>query len=65
MALTRFDRPSSISVLTKANSAGKENGVAGAEMDEATRHRAEARYLRYYELQGEPDVEGQGTALFN
>ncbi|KAK2026106.1 pre-mRNA-processing factor 39 [Colletotrichum zoysiae] len=57
--------PSSISLLSKATANGKENGVAGAEMDEATRYRAEARYLRYYELQGEPELEGQATAPFN
>ncbi|KAL0939276.1 mRNA splicing protein [Colletotrichum truncatum] len=57
--------PESISVLAKGKSAGKENGVGGGELDETTRHRAEARYLKYYELPNEPDVEGQGTALFN
>ncbi|KAH0427912.1 mRNA splicing protein [Colletotrichum camelliae] len=56
--------PGSISVLAKAKS-GKENGVGGGELDEATRHRAEARYLKYYELPTEPDAEGQGTAPFN
>ncbi|KAL3306807.1 pre-mRNA-processing factor 39 [Colletotrichum asianum] len=56
--------PGSISVLAKAKS-GKENGVGGGELDDATRHRAEARYLKYYELPNEPDAEGQGTAPFN
>ncbi|CCF32940.1 pre-mRNA-processing factor 39 [Colletotrichum higginsianum] len=57
--------PGSISLLNKAPAAGKENGVADTEMDDATKYRAEARYLRYYELQGEPDLEGQTTAPFN
>ncbi|KAF4929774.1 Pre-mRNA-processing factor 39 [Colletotrichum viniferum] len=56
--------PGSISVLAKAKS-GKENGVGGGELDDTTRHRAEARYLKYYELPNEPDAEGQGTAPFN
>lgn len=63
--LTISDRPGSISLLAKDKVGGKENGAAVPELDEVTRYRAEARYLRYYELQGEPDLEGQATAPFN
>ncbi|TDZ24068.1 Pre-mRNA-processing factor 39 [Colletotrichum orbiculare MAFF 240422] len=57
--------PNSVSALKSAVVGDKENGAGAGELDEATKHRAEARYLRYYELPNEPDVEGQGTALFN
>ncbi|TDZ27202.1 Pre-mRNA-processing factor 39 [Colletotrichum spinosum] len=57
--------PNSVSALKSAVVGDQENGAGAGELDEATKHRAEARYLRYYELPNEPDVEGQGTALFN
>ncbi|KAL2757116.1 hypothetical protein ACRALDRAFT_1062720 [Sodiomyces alcalophilus JCM 7366] len=57
--------PPSISVLADSKVAGKENGVAGSEMDEATKAKAEARYLPYYQLQGSVAAEGQGTATFH
>lgn len=34
-------------------------------MDEATKAKAEAKYLTYYQLHGRPDIPGQSTAPFN
>jgi pre-mRNA-processing factor 39 len=34
-------------------------------MDETTRHKAEAKYLKYYELPDEADADAQGPAVFN
>lgn len=58
-------RPPSVSVLAKAKAAGgKENGAA-AELDEASRAKAEARYMCYYQLYSDADPNATGTATFN
>ncbi|EHA58311.1 pre-mRNA-processing factor 39 [Pyricularia oryzae 70-15] len=54
--------PTSISLAGKA---GKENGAAAPEVDEATRLKAEARHYSFYQLHAEPGHEEQGTAMFN
>lgn len=44
----------------------KENGAAArAELDEASKPKAEARYLSFYELHSEPQADAQGPADFN
>ncbi|PFH62553.1 hypothetical protein XA68_13135 [Ophiocordyceps unilateralis] len=43
----------------------KENGVAGGELDEASRHKAEARLVFFYETYVEPNPSAQGPADFN
>lgn len=57
--------PSSISVLSRAKHRAKENGIAPSDMDEATRQKAEAKYLNYYELYQEANPDAQGVAPFH
>ncbi|KAI0854243.1 pre-mRNA-processing factor 39 [Daldinia vernicosa] len=54
--------PASLSVLDRP--AIKENGVARAPLDDATRAKAESRYPAYYEYYMEPEPNAQGTAPF-
>lgn len=56
--------PASVAAADGAISAGKENGVSEG-MDEATRAKAEAKYLTFYQLHASATVEGQGNAPFN
>ncbi|KAM0281912.1 hypothetical protein ACHAQH_003257 [Verticillium albo-atrum] len=55
--------PPSVSALSGPNA--KENGAGSGELDAATNAKAEARFLNYYELHGELDVERQGNVSFN
>ncbi|KAI1385046.1 pre-mRNA-processing factor 39 [Hypoxylon trugodes] len=54
--------PASLTILDKTTT--KENGIAKAPLDEATRVRAESRYPAFYEYYIEPDSSSQGTASF-
>ena len=63
--LIKFGSPASVSSLSKAKHAGKENGVGPGELDEASARRAEARYLKYYQLHGEGAVDAAGTVPFS
>lgn len=65
MVLTRHDRPPSVSSLSKSDTAKDINGTSGGELDAASKHRAEARYLNFYEAHQEPDADAQGSADFN
>lgn len=56
------NRPASIS---KSTIASKENGTTGGELDEASRRKAEARLLAFYETHTEPNTAAQGPADFN
>ncbi|KAM0215837.1 hypothetical protein ACHAPA_001730 [Fusarium lateritium] len=56
--------PSSVAKLSTGLGA-KENGAARGELDEANKQRAEAQYLHFYEIHGEPDPDAQGNADFN
>jgi len=56
-------RPTSVAKLSTTNS--KENDAARGELDEASKQRAEARYVHFYEVHGEPDADAQGNADFN
>lgn len=58
-------RPSSVATVTHNGDASKENGASRGELDEASRAKAEARYLNFYEAHAEPDPNAQGTADFN
>lgn len=60
--LTPRYSPQSVSILSKA---GKENGAALPELDEASRLKAESRFFSYYQLQRQPDADAQGPAPFN
>ncbi|WXC55484.1 hypothetical protein SNK03_001432 [Fusarium graminearum] len=55
--------PSSVAKLSTES--GKENGAAKGELDEASRQRAEAQYVHFYEVHGEPEADAQGNADFN
>ncbi|CAG7556852.1 unnamed protein product [Fusarium equiseti] len=55
--------PTSVAKLSTTNS--KENDAARGELDEASKQRAEARYVHFYEVHGEPDPDAQGNADFN
>ncbi|RBR24797.1 uncharacterized protein FIESC28_02365 [Fusarium coffeatum] len=55
--------PTSVAKLSTTNS--KDNDVARGELDEASKQRAEARYVHFYEVHGEPDSDAQGNADFN
>ncbi|KAF4974039.1 hypothetical protein FZEAL_9011 [Fusarium zealandicum] len=57
--------PSSVAKLSHGADGLKENGAALGELDDASKQRAEARYLHFYEIHGEPDPEAQGNADFN
>lgn len=56
--------PQSISVLSPAQ-AGKENGIPPAELDEATREKAESRFFSYYQVHVDPELNAQGPASFH
>ena len=43
----------------------KENGNSSGELDDASKPRAEARYLSFFELHSEPQADAQGPADFN
>ncbi|RDA92320.1 hypothetical protein CP533_3281 [Ophiocordyceps camponoti-saundersi (nom. inval.)] len=47
------------------DNASKENGVAGGELDEASRQKAEARLVFFYETHVESTAAAQGPAEFN
>lgn len=55
--------PTSVAKLSTGS--GKENGAARGELDEASKQRAEAQYVHFYEVHGEPDADAQGNADFN
>ncbi|KAL2107412.1 hypothetical protein VUR80DRAFT_5270 [Thermomyces stellatus] len=57
--------PPSVSVYSKSSRAGKETGLALAELDESTKAKAEAKYWTYYDLHGDPNPEAQGPASFH
>jgi pre-mRNA-processing factor 39 len=58
--LIKDHRPTSI-----AKSKVKENGTVVAELDEATRNKAESRYAAFYEQYVDPNPAAQGLAGFN
>lgn len=51
--------------ITVFKTGPKDDGASLGEMDEATKARAEARYLTFYQLHSASSVEGQGNAPFN
>ncbi|EFY93300.1 hypothetical protein J3459_013617 [Metarhizium acridum] len=53
------------SISSKSAITSKENGTAGGELDEASRRKAEARLLAFYETHTEPNTAAQGPADFN
>jgi pre-mRNA-processing factor 39 len=57
--------PPSVALSASPKSGAKENGASAAEMDEATRQKAEARYYSFYQLHMDPSPIMQGTASFN
>jgi pre-mRNA-processing factor 39 len=54
-----------VSVYSKTRAGHKENGLTLAELDDATKVKAEAKYWNYYDLHGDANPEAQGTAGFN
>ncbi|KAH8177634.1 pre-mRNA-processing factor 39 [Sarocladium implicatum] len=48
-----------------ARQPAKENGASKGEIDAASKPKAEARYLSFYELHPEPQSDAQGPADFN
>lgn len=60
-----LSRPASISSAAKSASGSKENGTVSGELDEASKHKAEARLLTFYEAHAEPNTTAQGPADFN
>ncbi|KAK5987596.1 Pre-mRNA-processing factor 39 [Cladobotryum mycophilum] len=57
--------PTSVSGASKSGTSAKENGAALGELDEASKHKAEVRYLNFYEAHPEPVADAQGPADFN
>ena len=58
--------PPSVASYAKASSSAKENGATRGELDEASRHKAEARYLNFYEIHSEQSAsDAQGPASFH
>ncbi|KAH7022545.1 hypothetical protein EDB80DRAFT_694990 [Ilyonectria destructans] len=57
--------PPSVAKLSNGAESAKENGAAQGELDDASKRRAEARFLQFFETHGEPDPNAQGTADFN
>lgn len=53
-----------MSVYSKSR-AGKETGLALAELDDATKAKAEAKYWSYYDLHGDANPDAQGPASFD
>lgn len=54
-----------MSVYSKSGPGQKENGLALAELDDATKDKAEAKYRSYYDLHGDANPEAQGPASFD
>ena len=52
-----------MSVYSKSR-AGKETGLALAELDDATKAKAEAKYWSYYDFNGDTNPDAQGPASF-
>lgn len=52
-----------MSVYSKSGPGQKENGLA--ELDDATKAKAEAKYWSYYDLHGDANQEAQGPASFD
>lgn len=48
-----------------ARQPAKENGAGRGEMDDASKPKAEARYLSFFELHSEVQPDAQGAADFN
>lgn len=44
---------------------GQKDGAALAELDDATKAKAEAKYWSYYDLHGDANPEAQGPASFD
>jgi pre-mRNA-processing factor 39 len=63
--LTLTHRPVSVSTASKSGSGAKENGASLGELDEASKRKAQIRYLNFYEAHPEPNAEAQGAADFN
>ncbi|KAL2207257.1 mRNA splicing protein [Sarocladium strictum] len=60
-----FGSPGAVAKMA-ARQPPKENGAAArGELDEASKPKAEARYLSFYELHSEPQADAQGPADFN
>ncbi|KEZ44631.1 hypothetical protein SAPIO_CDS3674 [Scedosporium apiospermum] len=57
--------PPSVSVYSKTRAGNKENGLTLAELDDATKVKAEAKYWTYYDLHGDVSPDAQGPASFN
>lgn len=57
--------PPSVSMYSKSRPGHKETGLALAELDEATKAKAEAKYWSYYDLHGDVDPDAQGPAGFD
>ncbi|EQK98644.1 mRNA splicing protein (Prp39) [Ophiocordyceps sinensis CO18] len=57
--------PSSVTAASASQAGAKENGAAGPELDEASKHKAESKMSFFYEAHMEPDAAMQGPADFN
>ncbi|EGR47785.1 uncharacterized protein TRIREDRAFT_22598 [Trichoderma reesei QM6a] len=58
--------PVSITAASKGGSGAKENGASPVgELDEASKRKAQTRYLNFYEAHQEPAADAQGAADFN
>ena len=57
--------PPSVSVYSKTRAGHKDTGLALAELDDATKAKAEAKYWSYWDLHGDVSPEAQGPASFD
>ncbi|PHH74229.1 hypothetical protein CDD82_5040 [Ophiocordyceps australis] len=57
--------PPSLSSESMNQLAAKENGMAGGELDEASKSKAESRLVFFYEKHSEPDATAHGPADFH
>lgn len=63
--LTHFPRPLSVAAPYKTAGGVKDDPLAQGELDEVSAQKAEAQYLKFYQIHAIPGLEAHGAASFN
>lgn len=58
-------RPHSVTATSKAVDGVRENGASKGELDEKSKHKAETKYPKFFEIDTDPVADATGPADFN